>query len=343
MSVIPSLRHRAITALAIAAASALALAGCTATSSASAPSGTTTVKMIQEWPTGDSFWIPWIVAKQQGYYKAEGIDLDIMAPPNTSATMQYLGTGRADLAFATSVDVVTSASKGVPVTSIARYGSGNNWGLMSSTPEPVDPASLKGKKIGTYTDSWSEAQLQIMLAHAGLKLDDVTLVTATDDTVPLLVQGKVAAITGVTNAEGSELTSLGKKYSVALAKDNGAPDAPVFSLAANKDWLAKNPKLAKGFITATIKGMNWARSHPKQAVAMFLKAYPDAETKAFSTLQWADTAPLLGETGKQITASDLEQSEAQWKEIAAAAKEYGVIKTTGSASSYFTNSAVTNR
>ncbi|ROQ30991.1 putative hydroxymethylpyrimidine transport system substrate-binding protein [Frondihabitans sp. PhB188] len=296
--------------------------------------------MIQEWPTADGFWIPWIVAKDKGFYKKEGIDLDIMAPPNTSATMQYLGTGRADLAFGTSVDVVTSASKGVPVVSIARYGEANNWGLMTSTGTPINPASLKGKKIGTYTDSWSAAQLQIMLANVGLKLSDVTLVTASDDTVPLLVQKKVDAITGVTNAEGSELTSLGQKYSVALAKNYGAPNAPVFSLAANSSWLSKNPALAKKFLKATIEGMNYARSHPTYAVSRFLKDYPKAETKAFATLQWKDTAPLLGTAGKTLTASDLTQTNAAWTDIVDAAAKYKVIDKAGKVSSYYTNSAL---
>ena len=45
----------------------------------------------------------------------------------------------------------------------------------------------------------------MMLADAKLTLDDVTMVAAADDTVPLLLQNKVDAITGITNAEGTEM------------------------------------------------------------------------------------------------------------------------------------------
>lgn len=337
-----SLPWRISAIAAVAALSIVGLAGCSPSSSSGSQSSgkTTTVKMIMEWPTADGFWIPWIVGKSKGYFQKEGINLDIVAPPNTSATMQYVGTGRADVAFGTSVDVVTSASNGVPVVSIGRYGSENNWGLITQTAKPIDPADLKGKTIGTYTDSWSAAQLQIMLSKVGLKLSDVTLVTASDDTVPLLVQKKVDAITGVTNAEGSELTSLNQKYSIALAKDYGAPNAPVFSIAANRDWLAKNPAVAKAFLRATVEGMNYARSHPSYAVAQFLKSYPEAETKAYATLQWGDTSPLLGKKGAELTTSDLVQSSTDWTSIVNVASKFKVIDNKGKVSSYYTNSAL---
>ncbi len=88
------------------------------------------------------------------------------------------------------------------MVSLATYGKSNNWGLMSSANKPLNFSDIIGRTIGNYSDSWSKAQLQIKLHSVGLKLNDVKLVTASMDTVPLLLQHKVDAITGVTNAEG---------------------------------------------------------------------------------------------------------------------------------------------
>ena len=317
------------------------MSGCSSSTSSQAAGGQTTVNMVMEWPTADGFWIPWIVTKEKGYFKDAGINLNIVAPPNTSATIQYLGTGKADVAFSTTVDVATARSQNAPVVSIGKYGSSNNWGLISRGGTPIKAADLKGKKIGTYTDAWSDAQLQIMLSSVGLKKSDVTLVTADDDTVPLLVQNKVAAITGITNAEGSELESLGvKDYSVAYSKDNGAPDAPVFSIGANSSWLKSHKSVAKKFMAATLKGLNYARSHQSEAVGAMLKAYPKAETKAFATLQWKATSDIFGPASKTVTAADLESTDATWSSIAGAAKKFGVIKTADPASDYYTNDAL---
>jgi putative hydroxymethylpyrimidine transport system substrate-binding protein len=336
-------RARVAAALVAAVGVAVAMSGCSSSGGAGSASadGQTTVNMVMEWPTADGFWIPWIVAKEKGYFEDAGINLKIVAPPNTSATIQYLGTGKADIAFSTTVDVVTARSQGAPVVSIGKYGSSNNWGLISRGGTPIKAADLKGKKIGTYTDAWSDAQLQIMLASAGLKKSDVTLVTADDDTVPLLVQNKVSAITGITNAEGSELESLGvKDYSVAYSKDNGAPDAPVFSIGANSQWLQSHQAVAKKFMAATLKGLNYARAHQSEAVDAMLKAYPKSETKAFATLQWTATADVFGPASKSVTLADLQSTDATWSSIADAAKKFGVIKTADSASDYYTNEAL---
>ncbi|MEU2777127.1 ABC transporter substrate-binding protein [Streptomyces sp. NPDC007162] len=289
----------------------------------------------------DGFWIPWVVAQKQGFYRKAGINLQIIPPPNTSATAQYIGTGRADLAFDTSMDVVFARAQGAPMVSVARYGTGNNWGLMSSPKKPLDFASVKGKTIGTYNDSWSKAQLQIMLDSQGLKLSDVHLVTASSDTVPLLLQKKVDAITGVTNAEGSELASQGvKDYSMVSAKDHGVPNSPVWVLAANSDWLKSHKDTAQKFMDATVKGLQYAIAHPKEAVDAFMTTYPKAQTREFTTLQWQATSALFG---KNVTASSLAQSSANWSALLKAADDYKLVKKTDAPSAYFTNELLENK
>ncbi|KRV46461.1 ABC transporter substrate-binding protein [Wenjunlia vitaminophila] len=291
--------------------------------------------MVQEWPVADGFWIPWVVAQKQGFYRKAGIDLKIIPPPNTAATTQYIGTGRADLAFATSMDIVFARSQGAPMVSIARYGTGNNWGLISSPDKPLDFASVKGKTIGTYNDAWSKAQLQIMLDSQGLKLSDVHLVTASSDTVPLLLQKKVDAITGVTNAEGSSLASQGvDDYAMTLAKDHGVPNSPVWVLAANSKWLSGHQDTAQKFMDATIEGLKYAIAHPEEAVDTFLTTYPKAQTREFTTLQWEATSALFG---KDVTANSLKQSDADWESLLKAANDYELAKKTDAPSAHFTN------
>jgi len=338
-------RWRALRLAAVTGTLALA-AGLTACASAdSAPAddeGLTEIRFVQEWPVADGFWIPWVVAQEKGFYEEAGLDVDIITPPNTSATMQYLGTGDADLAFTTSVDIVTARSQGVPVVGIGTYGSSNNWGLMSKTGEPIDPADLEGKLVGTYNDAWSNAQLSIMLASVGKTISDVTLVTADSSTVPLLVEDKVDVITGVTNAEGSELESLGvEEYSVAYSKDFGAPDAPVLMLAGNEEWIDAHTEAAQAFMAATIKGLNYARSNPDEAVEIFMDVYPDAQTLEFTQLQWTATAALFGDEGHEVSAADLEQSADVWQSVIDVSLEFGLIDSPIPAAEIFTNKALT--
>lgn len=338
-------KRSALALLAMGASLTIIATGCAgspASTGTDAPvEGLEPIRFVQEWPVPDGFWIPWIAADEMGYFEEEGLDVEIITPPNVAATMQYLGTDEADLAFTTSVDILTARASGVPVVGIGKYGSNNNWGLMSKTAEPIDPADLPGKLVGTYNDAWSNAQLSIMLGSVGKTINDVQLVTADSSTVPLLVEGRVDVITGITNAEGSELESLGvTDYSVAFSKDFGAPDAPVLMLAGNEEWLAAHPDEAQGFMSAIIKGLNWARANPEDAVQLFLDTYPDAQTPEFTTLQWTATAALFGEDGEEVTAETLTQSEDSWQSLVDVAVEYDLIDEAIPVGELFTNDAL---
>lgn len=177
-----------------------------------------------------------------------------------------------------------------------------------------------------------------MLQSQGLTLKDVQLISATDDTVPLLMDGKVDAITGITNAEGTELTSLNKSYGIELAKDHGVPNSPIFVLAANSKWLAANPALAKKWMDATIKGMQYAIANPKEAVSIFLKTYPKAESLDYATKQWADTMAILGSS---ITNKSLLASDTDWVSLLKAVKDFKIANKVEAPANYYTNKLLT--
>jgi putative hydroxymethylpyrimidine transport system substrate-binding protein len=343
----PNVRMRTAALLAaLLAAVALAACGSSGDSSSTGSASTgsaasgdlTKVTMVQEWPVADGFWIPWILGKQKGFYADEGIDLQIVAPPTVADTMKYLGTGRADVAFTTIMDVVFAREQGAPVTAIGRYFTDNNWGLFTKAGDKITAADLKGKTIGIYSDAWTKAQLQMVLKSAGLTMDDVKTVSAADDTVPLLLRDKVDAITGITNAEGTEIQTAGKQTGEFLpARENGAPNSPIQIFAANSDWLKQNPELAKKFMAATQKSIAYAIAHPEEGVDAYFKEYSKAYDRDFVAQQWKDTIPLLTKDDK---GSYFTMTDEMWTPLLDAVKANDIVKKVEPTSSYYTNDAV---
>ena len=146
-----------------------------------------------------------------------------------------------------------------------------------------------------------------MLKSANLTLDDITMVAAADDTVPLLLQNKVDAITGITNAEGTEMVTAGKQTPEFMpAIEHGVPNTPIFMLAANDDWLAKNPELAKAFLRATHKSIEYAIAHPDEGIAAFERLFQglrcdlrhpaveghDPAVRRGRPISWCSTTPI---------------------------------------------------
>lgn len=293
----------------------------------------TKIRMVQEWPVADGFWIPWIVARDKGWYEAAGIDLEIIPPPTVADTVKYIGTGRAEIAFTTILDVIFAKEQNAPIVSIGAYSQSNNWGLIGRQGEKFTVASLKGKKVAIYNDAWTKAQLAIMLDSAGLTLKDVKMVAAANDVVPLLLQKKVDVATGVTNAEASEVRTVGKqKPEMLLAKDYGVPNSPIWLLAANTDWAKKNPALLKKWVAVTKKGLDWAVKNPKAAAAMFEKAYPKAVPADYLLDQWTSTIPLFKAAGGTFN-----QTDAQWSALLPALVKQKLIKKALPPSAYYTN------
>ncbi|EPY1568678.1 ABC transporter substrate-binding protein [Raoultella planticola] len=304
------------------------------TSAQAATAPLTKVNFVQEWPVADGFWIPWVLGKEKGFYAEEGIDLNIIAPPTVADTMKFLGTGRAEVAFTTVMDIIFAKEQGAPVESIARYGLGNNWGIISSQGKALTVADLKGKTIGIYNDAWTKAQLSLMLESAGLTLSDVNMVTAADDTVPLLLQKRVDAITGITNAEGTEMVTMGKQTLEFLpAVGHGVPNTPILMFAGNQDWMNKHPELAKAFLRATSKSISYAVAHPEEGVSAFAAAFSKSYDPAFITQQWKDTVPLLSPTDGQ----SLHQDVATWNSLLNALQQQQIVKKPLPAEQYFTN------
>lgn len=305
------------------------------------------ITFVQEWPVADGFWIPWTLGISKGFYKDEGILLNIVAPPTVSDTMKYLATGRADVAFTTIMDIIFAKEQGGPVISIGRYGTRNNWGIFTSPPtsereekrggveQKITLSScIQGKRIGIYNDAWTKAQLSLMLKSAGMTLKDIQMVAAADNTVPLLLKKRVDAITGITNVEGTEIRIAWKqtpKFFPAI--QHGVPNTPIFMFAANQHWLKKCPQLAKKFMSATERSLRYAIEHPDEASASFSAKYCKSYKENFIKQQWKDTIKILGAPNE----NQMKQNNKTWRDILDAAFSLGIVKKKMEVSQYYTN------
>jgi putative hydroxymethylpyrimidine transport system substrate-binding protein len=326
------LRLAAVAALAAALVLAVASTGLPSTRSRAAPK-LTTIRMVQEWPVADAFWVPWVVANQKGWYRKAGIDLKIIPPPSVADTIKFVGTGRADIGFTTILDVIFAKEQGAPVIAIGNYSQSNNWGLIGRQGEHITVAGLKGKTVGIYNDAWTKAQLTIMLRSAHLTLKDIKTVAAASDVIPLLLAKKVDVATGVTNAEASEVRTTGhQKPVILLAKDYGVPNSPIWLFAANTGWLKKNPALARKWFNVTRRGLKWSIAHPRQAVQIWEKAYPKAAPFAYALDSWRSTIPLFASPGGYFN-----QTAKQWAGLLPALKQQKLIKKAFPPRSYYTN------
>ena len=295
--------------------------------------GLTKVRFVYDWVTPDFELIPTAVAQAEGFYKAAGLDVSTIFPPNNSTTVRMLGAGEGDIGFDPVTDVVFARAQGIPITSIAFYSQSNNCGLFGRPGEPVDLSTLKGKKIGVFTDSWTRAMMPYILNKAGVTASDVQQIIATDDDIPMLLTGKIDYATNCSNyALADVVPQIKKEPTMLIGAAVGVPDVPVWDFTTMDAYGKAHAALVTAWLAATKKGMIWATKHPDAAVADLLKLYPSAGDKAYNTVGWKATIPFLKGPNGYFT-----QSDAQWAGIAGALAKTKQIDKALPPSAYYTN------
>ncbi|MDE3083091.1 MAG: ABC transporter substrate-binding protein [Acidobacteriota bacterium] len=330
-------RHLGALALAasLAATPLIGLAG------ASSAAPLTTVNFAYDFPGPDFELTPIVVAQDLGYFKAAGLSVNVKFPPDTSTTTKMLATGSADIGFLTTTDMGVAVNAGAPVLSVANYSMRNNWALFAKPGSGVTAANLKtklkGKRIFSYGDTWTEAMLPFVLRHAGLTASQVHVVTdPTGNDLTYLLTGKVDVSTSTTNYElpGFEGSHTKGHLSQLLGTAVGAPDIPIWVYAVTKSYAAAHGATVTAFLAAVKEATIWAAAHPSGAAADFDRAYPTSGyTNAYNLAGWKLTIPFLTNSkGQYFT-----QTNAQWSTLAHALKSIKLITKTAPASTYYTN------
>ncbi len=254
---------------------------CGGSASAPAPKLVKKVKLMLDW-TPDTNHSGVYLAKDRGYYKDAGIDVEILQP-GAQGSLASLGTGDVDFAITPEEQLIPARSQGVPVVSIAALLSTNTTSLVSLASDNITrPKDLEGKTYGGYG-----APLEKQLVDSLVKCDggDPTKVKYAE-------VGEVDYRAGMEQNkfdfawlfDGWDVMRL-QQQNVAINKItfadhfNCIPDWYTLLLATNEAKIAKDPETVRAFMKATAHGYRDAISEPSTAADSLLKAAPELDAK----------------------------------------------------------------
>jgi ABC-type nitrate/sulfonate/bicarbonate transport system substrate-binding protein len=313
------------------------MAGCSSSSSgggATTTSGLSTVRLVYDWPSVDFEAVPIAVGLKQGFYKKQGLNIDLVLPPNNQTTVKMLAVGKGDIGFDSTVDVVFARAAQIPVVSVANYTQDNDWGLVAKPGATIDLSSLRGESIGVFTDSWTKAMMPYVLRAGNVSAGDVKqIIFQSNDLSPMLA-GKINIATNTTNFAVAQVqAATGEKPSVKLATSFGAPNVPIWVYVATSSWLSTHGSQARAFLAGTKEALAWSIAHPQAAVNDFDAVYPDNGSSATYNLDgWLATIPNLKGSYGLLT-----QRASEWTQTVSALKSVNELSTSFPASTYYTN------
>jgi NitT/TauT family transport system substrate-binding protein len=226
------------------------------------------------------YYLPLTVAERLGYFRDEGLTVEIADFPGGSRSLQALVGGSADVvagAYEHTIVMQTMAQKLKAFVLLGR-NPGISLGIARAQAAHYQwPKDLKGMKVGvTAPGSSTHMMLDHLLHSVGLKPDDVSVigVGTGPNAVAAMRSGQIDALVNVEPAMRL-LERSGDLVVVAeTATQKGAKavfDGPMLagSLYARMEFLRDRPEATQALANAMVRALVWLqRATPEQVAAL---------------------------------------------------------------------------
>jgi len=221
------------------------------------------------------------VARDKGFFKEEGLDVELIAGKGGTYVVQQVGAGQVDFGITAIAAVLPAWDKDVALQSVYQVNYKNLFDFMVPKDSAItDIQQLKGKRIGVSDLSGGEVPMvRSILASAGLTVDkDVTLRAIGSEATSILTafeKGDIEAYIGGAHdlvslyARGFESKSLIPTEFQAL---------PSTTIVASDKVIKERPELVEKVNRAIAKATDFAIKDPDAAFDLMKKVIPEQYT-----------------------------------------------------------------
>ena len=217
------------------------------------------------------YYLPLTISEQLGYFKAEGLDVEISDFAGGARALQALVGGSADVCSGAFEHTINMQAKNQMFQAFVLQGRAPQIAFGVSTknmPNYKSVADLKGKKIGVSAPGSSTNMIaNLVLSRGGLKASDVSFigVGTTAGALTALRSGQVDAISNTDPV----MTMLEQKGEVKIISDTrtlkGTAEVfggamPAACLYAPLEFIQKNPNTCQALANAIVHGLKWLQT-----------------------------------------------------------------------------------
>ncbi len=231
------------------------------------------------------YYLPLTIAERNGYFKDEGLEVEIPDFAGGAKALQALVGGSADYVSGAFEHTINMQAKKQPIRAVVLQASYSSIALIMPKDKAAKYKSgkdLKGLKIGvTAPGSSTNMFVNNLLAKDGLKPSDVAIVGVGAGAGAVAAMDK-GEIDGVSNLDPvlSQLESTGKFVAVADSRtEKGMQefyggDYLASCIYANEDFIKKNPNTTQAVANAMVRALRWIeKATPDQIMAVVPETY----------------------------------------------------------------------
>jgi len=231
------------------------------------------------------YYLPLTIAEQLGYFKDEGLQVEISDFAGGAKALQALVGGSADVVSGAYEHTINMQAKNQVITAFVLQGRAPQivFGVSNKTmPNYKSIADLKGKKIGvTAPGSSTNIVANYVLAKGGLKPTDVSFigVGTAAGAISALRSGQIDAISNLDPVitmlqQKNEIKVIADTRTLKDTKDLFGGPMPAATLYTTEAFLQKNPHTTQALTNAMVRALKWLqKAGPSDIVKVVPESY----------------------------------------------------------------------
>lgn len=231
------------------------------------------------------YYLPLSVAERKGYFKDEGLEVEIPDFAGGAKALQALVGGSADMVSGAYEHTINMAAKKQPIKAVvlqARYSSIVLLLPKDKAAKYKGPADLKGLKVGVSAPGSSTNMfVNNILAKGGFKPTDIAVVGVGTGSgaFAAMEKGEIDAISNL-DPVITQLEATGKYAAVADSRTEKGMneiyggDYHASVIYITDEFIKKNPNTVQAVVNAMVRANRWvAKATPQEIVDLMPDAY----------------------------------------------------------------------
>jgi len=221
---------------------------------------------------GHFVWVgygPLYLARDLGYFKENGLDVDLKVLDETSLSMAAQASGRLSGVATTIDDLLKYRSKDLCFKTIFTMDSSNGGDGIVVKDDINSLADLKGKQVAMSEGSTSQFFISYLMKQQNIPLDSIitTNMTADEAAVAFIAGHVPAAVTWEPNLTLVKTKKAGK----VLIDSSQAPGVIVDVLELSCSVIQNQPDDVKALVKGYYKALDYMKAHPDETNAIMAK------------------------------------------------------------------------
>nr|VFJ56531.1 MAG: ABC-type nitrate/sulfonate/bicarbonate transport system, substrate-binding protein [Candidatus Kentron sp. DK] len=262
------------------------------------------------------------VAKEQGYFEKEGLDVTIEPGGFGLDPIKLVATGTNDYGIGGAGNLLLARAQGVPLLAIGAEFQNTPVGFVTLKDSGITSfRDFKGKRVGIQTGADTDVLYRALLAKNTMTSEDVKEVPIQYDMGPF-VNGGIDVLPAYVTNQPITLQSKGFETNVITAASQGLNYYGNVFFTTEKT-VKENPEQAARFMRAVRSGWKHALANKADAIAALRKYTQEFDPKDLEQIYDA-VMPFIkpDESGVPLLGMTL----ARWENTAEVIRDAGLLK-----------------